>query len=67
MRRTQCNGMPRRQQSRQRLTILYRKYDGPKDAVLLMGLTGSGKSTFISLLAEEEVEIGHKLESCEFM
>ncbi|KAJ8114628.1 hypothetical protein OPT61_g3544 [Boeremia exigua] len=40
------------------------KPDVPKDAVLIMGLTGSGKSTFISLLAEEEVQIGHRLESC---
>lgn len=29
-----------------------------------MGITGSGKSTFISLLAESAVEIGHKLTSC---
>jgi myosin heavy subunit len=29
-----------------------------------MGVTGSGKSTFISLLAQEEVRVGHSLESC---
>lgn len=29
-----------------------------------MGITGSGKSTFISLLADEAVEVGHKLTSC---
>ena len=29
-----------------------------------MGVTGSGKSTFISLLALEHVEVGHSLESC---
>ena len=29
-----------------------------------MGVTGSGKSTFISLLAEQSVQIGHSLNSC---
>ena len=29
-----------------------------------MGVTGSGKSTFISLLAQEPVKVGHSLESC---
>ena len=29
-----------------------------------MGVTGSGKSTFISLLAQEEAKVGHSLESC---
>lgn len=33
-------------------------------AIAIMGLTGSGKSTFISLLADEPVQIGHSLESC---
>ncbi|KAN0072589.1 hypothetical protein V8E54_009518 [Elaphomyces granulatus] len=32
-------------------------------AVLLLGLTGSGKSTFISLLAEQNVVVGHNLTS----
>jgi GTP-binding protein EngB required for normal cell division len=32
-------------------------------AVLLLGLTGSGKSTFISLLAEQNVVVGHSLTS----
>ncbi|KAM7197445.1 P-loop containing nucleoside triphosphate hydrolase protein [Naviculisporaceae sp. PSN 640] len=32
-------------------------------AVVVMGATGSGKSTFISLLADEEVEVSHGLES----
>jgi GTP-binding protein EngB required for normal cell division len=32
--------------------------------ITLMGVTGSGKSTFISLLAEESVQIGHSLNSC---
>ncbi|KAH8702822.1 P-loop containing nucleoside triphosphate hydrolase protein [Phaeosphaeriaceae sp. PMI808] len=29
-----------------------------------MGLTGSGKSTFISLLADEAIQVGHDLSSC---
>jgi hypothetical protein len=29
-----------------------------------MGVTGSGKSTFISLLADQSVEVGHSLTSC---
>ncbi|KAN0098824.1 P-loop containing nucleoside triphosphate hydrolase [Hyaloscypha variabilis] len=29
-----------------------------------MGLSGAGKSTFISLLSDQEIEIGHGLESC---
>jgi predicted GTPase len=33
-------------------------------AILVMGVTGSGKSTFINRLTEENVEIGHSLESC---
>ncbi|KAH7400672.1 P-loop containing nucleoside triphosphate hydrolase protein [Phaeosphaeria sp. MPI-PUGE-AT-0046c] len=36
----------------------------PVDAVLFMGLTGSGKSTLISLLADEAVQVGHDLSSC---
>ncbi|EAQ90639.1 hypothetical protein CHGG_02574 [Chaetomium globosum CBS 148.51] len=32
--------------------------------IALMGVTGSGKSTFISLLAEQSVQIGHSLNSC---
>jgi predicted GTPase len=33
-------------------------------AILVMGVTGSGKSTFISRLTDDEVGIGHSLESC---
>ena len=33
--------------------------------IAVMGLTGSGKSTFISKLVGDEVVIGHQLESCE--
>ncbi|KZM21030.1 uncharacterized protein EKO05_0011163 [Ascochyta rabiei] len=36
----------------------------PEYGVLIVGLTGSGKSTFISLLADETVQIGHDLSSC---
>jgi ABC-type multidrug transport system ATPase subunit len=32
--------------------------------VAVMGVTGAGKSTFISLLSDEEIEIGHGMESC---
>lgn len=35
-------------------------------AVVLMGVTGAGKSTFISLLADECVEIGHSLQACKW-
>ncbi|KAH7133895.1 P-loop containing nucleoside triphosphate hydrolase protein [Dactylonectria macrodidyma] len=31
--------------------------------ILIMGVTGAGKSSFISLLADQEVEVGHSLES----
>lgn len=33
-------------------------------AILVMGITGSGKSTFISRLTTDDVTIGHSLESC---
>ena len=37
----------------------------PNDlAIAVMGLTGSGKSTFINLLVDQEVTIGHGLVSC---
>lgn len=32
--------------------------------IALMGLTGAGKSTFISHFTEEKVVIGHGIESC---
>ncbi|PON28999.1 hypothetical protein TGAM01_v202107 [Trichoderma gamsii] len=40
--------------------------DFSEDAVViaLMGGTGAGKSTFISLLTDEDVGIGHNLQSC---
>lgn len=34
--------------------------------IVIMGVTGAGKSTFISLLSEDPVEIGHDLQSSEF-
>ncbi|KJZ70207.1 hypothetical protein HIM_10393 [Hirsutella minnesotensis 3608] len=38
---------------------------GDDDVVIaIMGVTGSGKSTFISLLAEQPVQVGHSLNSC---
>jgi hypothetical protein len=33
--------------------------------IALMGVTGAGKSTFISHLVDEKVPIGHDLASCE--
>jgi len=35
-------------------------------AILVLGLTGSGKSTFISLAADEDVHVGHDLTSGTF-
>lgn len=36
----------------------------PSDLIfMVMGVTGAGKSTFISLLTEEDVEVGHQLQS----
>jgi GTPase SAR1 family protein len=32
--------------------------------ILVMGLTGAGKSTFISQLTQQDVDIGHSLDSC---
>ncbi|TVY85414.1 hypothetical protein LSUE1_G000043 [Lachnellula suecica] len=38
---------------------------GPEDLfVSVMGLTGSGKSSFISQLTKESIAIGHNLQSC---
>ncbi|KAL6858334.1 hypothetical protein ACO1O0_005795 [Amphichorda felina] len=40
----------------------------PEDViVLIMGMTGSGKSTFISLCTGEDVPVGHSLEACKFL
>ncbi|KAF7506569.1 hypothetical protein GJ744_011606 [Endocarpon pusillum] len=38
----------------------------PDDAVVIaiVGMTGSGKSSFISLLTDDSVEVGHSLNSC---
>ena len=32
--------------------------------IAIMGVTGAGKSSFISLLCDSKIEIGHNLESC---
>lgn len=37
---------------------------GPEPAILIMGVTGSGKSSFISRLTDDDIAIGHSLESC---
>lgn len=38
----------------------------PSDQIfMVMGVTGAGKSTFISLLTEANVEVGHELQSSE--
>lgn len=34
--------------------------------ILVMGMTGSGKSTFISQYTNKDVSIGHGLYSCKF-
>lgn len=34
--------------------------------VAVMGMTGSGKSTFISLCTGEDVAVGHDLQACKF-
>ena len=36
----------------------------PKIVIAVFGLTGTGKSSFISKLTGEELEIGHDLKSC---
>lgn len=47
--------------SKQRLIMGFR----PTDIFIpVMGVTGAGKSTFISLCTKESVPIGHELESC---
>lgn len=39
----------------------------PSDVfIAVMGVTGAGKSTFISKCTEKEVRIGHNLQACEY-
>lgn len=40
----------------------------PNDIIIvIMGVTGSGKSTFVKLATgDEDVQVGHDLESCQF-
>ncbi len=33
----------------------------------VMGVTGAGKSTFIATCTDKFVQVGHKLESCEYV
>lgn len=40
----------------------------PSDVfIAVMGVTGSGKSSFISMCSDTRVEIGHTLEACELL
>ena len=42
-------------------------FDSPSDVfIALMGMTGSGKSSFISLCCQRAAKIGHDLNACEF-
>lgn len=36
----------------------------PKILIAVMGMTGSGKSTFIKTASQLDVDIGHDLKSC---
>lgn len=38
----------------------------PKDAILVMGLTGAGKTYFINQLTRKNLPEGHNLRSCEY-
>ena len=60
--RAMCR-MPNRANSEKGLTTT-REYDDSM-AIVLMGVTGSGKSSFISLLTDEPAEVGHSLQSCQ--
>lgn len=41
--------------------------DSPSDVfIALMGVTGSGKSTFISLCSQKSAKVGHDLTACGF-
>jgi ABC-type thiamine transport system ATPase subunit len=45
----------------------YANITRPGDVVIaVMGVTGSGKTTFVNYFADVEVEIGHGLEPCEY-
>lgn len=35
--------------------------------IAVMGVTGSGKSSFISMCSDTPVEIGHTFEACELL
>ena len=46
------------------LTICRFSELGMGEVVLVMGLTGVGKSSFISKVVGDDIGIGHELESC---
>lgn len=42
--------------------------DRPSDVfIAVMGVTGSGKSSFVSMCSGKRVKIGHSLEACELL
>jgi 50S ribosome-binding GTPase len=51
--------------SRDSVSSTSRHPQSDEDIVIaVMGMTGSGKSTLINLLADEKVKVGHSLQSC---
>ena len=51
--------------SRDSVSSTSRQPQSDEDVVIVvMGMAGSGKSTFINLLADEKVKVGHSLQSC---
>jgi polynucleotide 5'-kinase involved in rRNA processing len=64
---TDSHSLPRYLNSQLSNAWAYCDYRLPEDAILVMGLTGSGKSTFISLLADEMVQVGHDMSSCKLI
>src|SRR2546423_10558133 len=51
--------------SRDSISSTSRHPQSDEDAVIVvMGVTGSGKSSLINMVADEKVEVGHSLQSC---